>query len=63
MVEIADMEHAHEVIRADLLHLRLDLASNAVRVTGDHITGADQTIPFELGKIATLPVAFAEVAE
>ena len=57
------MEHAHEVIRADLLHLRRDLAGDAVRVAGDHIAAVDQTLPIELGKIASLSVTFAEVVE
>ena len=63
VVEIADVEHTHEVIRADLLHLRRDLARDAVRVAGDHIAGVDQAIPIELGKIAPLAVTFAEVVE
>ena len=38
MSEVANVEHAHEVIRADLLHLVLNLSRNAVGVAGDHIT-------------------------
>ena len=35
MGEVADVEHAHEVVGADLLHLLLDLLGNAVGGAGD----------------------------
>ena len=61
--EVADVEHAHEVIGADLFHLVLDLARDTVGIAGDHITAAYQTIPIELGKIASLAVSLAEIIE
>ena len=61
--EIADMEHAHEMVGADLLHLVLDLTRDAVRIAGDQIATVDQPLPVELGKIASLSVSFAEIIE
>ena len=45
MSEVTDVEHAHEVVRGDLLHLILNLARNAVGVAGDHITALYQIVP------------------
>ena len=41
VVEIADVEHTHEVVGADLLHLILDLLGDAVGIAGDQIAGFD----------------------
>ena len=61
--QVADVEHAHEMIRADLLHLALNLFRNAVGIAGDQIAAVDKALPIELGKIMSLAVAFAEIAE
>src|SRR5262245_29096994 len=61
--EIADVEHAHEVICANLPHLALDLFGDRVWRAGDQIAAVDESIPVELGKIAPLAVSLAKIAE
>src|SRR5215467_3385212 len=51
------------MIGADLLHLVLDLARDAVRIPGDQVAAADQSIPVELGEIAPLAVSLAKIIE
>ena len=40
VVQVADVEHAHEMIGADLFHLRLDLLCDAIGIARDEIAGA-----------------------
>src|SRR5437870_10529298 len=51
------------MIGADLAHLIFDLLRDAVRVAGDQIAAADESVPVELGEIVPLAVAFTEVTE
>ena len=48
MSEVTDVEHAHEVIGADLLHLTLDLFRDAGGISRDQVTAVDQPLPIEL---------------
>lgn len=48
MGQVADVEHAHEMIRADLLHLTLDLFRDAGGISRDQVTAVDQPLPIEL---------------
>jgi hypothetical protein len=61
VVQIADVEHAHEMAGADLIHLALNLFGDAVGIAGDEIAGAEKPVPVKLGKIAPFSVAFAEI--
>ncbi len=63
MFEIADVEHSHEMVRADLLHLAVNLLRDAVGIARDQVAGIEQAIPIELGKIETLSVALAKIIE
>ncbi len=63
MREVADVEHPHEVIGADLLHLLVDLPRDRIRTAGDDISGLQQAVPVEFGKIDARAIAFAKIVE
>ena len=63
MGEIADVEHPHEMISANLLHLIQDLARYSIGIAGDEVAGANKTVPVELRKIESLPIALAKIIE
>ena len=61
--EITDVEHAHEVPGAHLLHLRLNVACDGIGGASDHVPRGHQIVPTQFREIDTGAVAFAKIRE